>query len=180
MSQALEAANRELEALATTDALTGIANRRHFADRIELELDRCARAEEPLSLLMIDVDCFKLYNDTYGHQRGDECLHQVAQTLHRELRSGGDFVARYGGEEFVVLLSGSSLDAAKATAERLCEAIRALDLPHKTSVAASIVTVSIGVATVVPEADARWMELVEAADGALYRAKATGRNRVEV
>jgi len=179
VSKDLHSANKELERLSTTDTLTGIPNRRMFHDRIEEEWERSRRDRCSLSLLMIDVDYFKLYNDTYGHQLGDDCLRKVAQAMQNELRSGGDFVARYGGEEFVVVLSGASPESSTVTAERLCAAVRDLSIPHEKSPAASDVTISVGASTLTPSSDGHWSNLVRGADEALYRAKCSGRNRVE-
>ena len=128
---------------------------------------------------MIDVDFFKPFNDTYGHQSGDDCLRKVAQAIEHELRDGGDFVARYGGEEFVVLLSGASDETATVTGERLCAVVRDLAIPHENSSAAGHVTISVGEASVTPKDGQEWETLVKAADEALYRAKQNGRNRVE-
>lgn len=174
----LEVANAELTRLSTTDALTGIPNRRQFHDRIEVEWRRAERDRRELSLLMIDVDNFKQFNDTYGHQLGDDCLRDVAQAIQRELRTGGDFVARYGGEEFIVLLPGTSMETAVVTGERLCSIVRELEIPHGTSTVADIVTISVGTASILPDVSSDWSLLVRSADEALYRAKTNGRNRV--
>jgi diguanylate cyclase (GGDEF)-like protein len=175
-----------LRRLTSTDALTGIANRRAFDQELEREWRRATRARTPLALLMVDVDCFKPYNDTRGHPAGDACLRAVAQALAGATRRAGDLVARYGGEEFVVLLPQATTDEAERLAQHMCEAVQALDMPHGASVAGPNVTVSIGVGSVVPawfgqEADshdgAPAGRLLEAADQALYQAKEAGRNR---
>lgn len=178
MSRELEAANLELARLSVTDALTGIANRRRFHERIENEWRRAQRGRESLALMMIDVDLFKLFNDEYGHQRGDECLAQVAAGLQSGLRRASDFVARYGGEEFVVILPDADETMAREHAERLCERVRALAIPHATSPVAPVVTISIGYAAARPTEDSAPSALVAAADRALYAAKRGGRNRV--
>lgn len=179
ISQQLEQANRELERLSITDALTGIANRRQFHTVLDNEWRRCRREESPISILMIDVDCFKLYNDTYGHQKGDACLAAVAASIRDSLQRAGDFVARYGGEEFVVVLPRVDSDEALRTGRQLCEAVQALAIAHDRSSAAAHVTISIGVASSVPGESTAAGSLISAADGALYRAKRAGRNRAE-
>lgn len=179
ISQQLEQANRELERLSITDSLTGIANRRQFHTVLDHEWRRCRREEVPISLMMIDVDCFKLYNDTYGHQKGDECLAAVAASIRDSLQRAGDFVARYGGEEFVVVLPSVDTEEALRTAEQLCEAVRSLAIPHDRSSAATRVTISAGVASTVPDDSTTEGSLISAADEALYHAKRTGRNHAE-
>jgi len=176
-----------LRRLTSTDALTGIANRRAFDQELEREWRRAMRNQAPLALLMIDVDCFKRYNDTRGHPAGDACLRAVAQALAGATRRAGDLVARYGGEEFVVLLPQTTMADAERLAQRMCDAVAALGLPHGASLAGPHVTVSIGVGGVVaawsgPEADGRGdaapaAQLVQSADHALYQAKEAGRNR---
>jgi diguanylate cyclase (GGDEF)-like protein len=194
----LAALNAELHVLSDRDALTGIANRRSFDERLTLEWRRAARQRQPLGLLMIDIDHFKRYNDYYGHLQGDDCLRRVAQALAMTATRAGDLVSRYGGEEFAVLLPGSSLESAAALGAKVCAAIRALGIPHADSDAAPQVTVSIGAASGVPSrrpsgpgsqttepsaADgSSGLPSVEAllarADRALYAAKAAGRDRV--
>jgi diguanylate cyclase (GGDEF)-like protein len=173
----LQILNCRLEALSTTDGLTGIANRRCFDKVLTSEWSRAARVGQPLALAMIDVDWFKKYNDHYGHQAGDECLRSVAGFLASRVCRTGDLVARYGGEEFVFITPATDGDNALSMAQKICEAIQSLALPHAMS-AFGCVTISIGVAAMVPEeADAPEI-LVKAADLALYRAKGQGRNRV--
>jgi len=171
-------AQMALQNLAESDGLTGIANRRTFDDRLRLEWLRAQREGLPLSLALIDVDFFKRFNDSYGHQQGDECLRQVASTVAAALFRPGDLAARYGGEEFAVIMPGTLEHGANAVAERICERIRELELPHAHSDVAAHVTVSIGIATLTPAADADYPALVSAADAALYAAKHAGRNRV--
>ena len=167
--------------LTLTDALTGVANRRSFNDALDNEWRRCARAQAPLSVIMIDIDHFKLYNDAYGHQAGDICLRQVANAMVLCAGRTPDLLARYGGEEFVILLPQAGEQGAETVAQRILAAVRELAIPHRMSSAADCVTVSLGIATIIPtegncDADA----LVRAADGALYQAKKEGRNRYRV
>ena len=183
----------ELARLSVIDALTGIANRRAFDAALDQEWRRSLRHRTPLCLLMIDVDCFKRFNDGYGHVAGDQCLHAVAQALARNARRAGELAARYGGEEFAVLLPQTDLDEAHALAQRMCQVVRDLAIPHAGSSAASCVTVSIGMASALvafasepalahegAPAETRRSSptvLVEMADQVLYRAKTAGRNR---
>lgn len=163
---------------AVTDGLTGVYNRRFFDENFALLLQRARRNHETLSLFMIDIDCFKQYNDHYGHMAGDRVLKRVAAVLMAQLRSSADIFARYGGEEFVMLVSGVDAAIAGAIAERLRESVYALEEPHAASQAAHCVTVSVGVCTRVPQGEADGRNLMDAADAALYRAKQDGRNRV--
>lgn len=178
-NERLRVANQRLERLSSLDGLTAIANRRHFDEVLALEWRRAARGECPLALVMIDIDHFKDYNDAYGHRRGDETLVAVAGALKESLHRAGDFVARYGGEEFVVLLPGMEAESAARFAEALRARVEALSIPHARSGAAPVVTVSLGVASRVPERDSTAAALLEQADRALYEAKRAGRNRVE-
>ena len=176
----VETLNRELAEQAYTDGLTGLANRRRFDESLEQEWRRAAREEVPLALLMIDVDRFKLYNDRYGHQRGDECLRAVAAAMAQVARRPADLTARYGGEEFVLLLPGVDEAGAGAIAARMLAAIRATGIEHAGNPPSGIVTASIGVASVLPRlgrAESSAAALVERADAALYEAKRTGRDR---
>lgn len=174
----LEAMNAKLEALSNTDTLTGIANRRSFDHTLAQEWNRALRAGRPLALIMLDVDHFKHYNDYYGHLAGDECLNALAGTLFRAERRAGELVARYGGEEFVVLVPDMAEQEALATARHIQREIWKLALPHAET-APGIVTVSLGVASVLPLTEAAPECLVRQADAALYRAKHLGRNRVQ-
>jgi diguanylate cyclase (GGDEF)-like protein len=179
--QDLEESNSHLEQLLRSDALTGIANRRYFDERITDEFRRAERAAYPLALLMVDVDSFKQYNDTYGHQAGDETLIQVAQSLALYARRPGDVAARYGGEEFALILPGSSEADALAIAEEVVAHVFSRQLPHATSRVCDRVTVSIGVASILPsEGGADTTQLIANADQALYFAKTTGRNRAAI
>ena len=173
----LQSAYRAMETLVVVDALTGIANRRRFDDALNTEWRRALREGSRLSLLLIDADHFKRYNDTYGHVRGDSCLKQIAEAALDVVLRPGDLVARYGGEEFAVVLPGTDETGAKAVAEDICQAVRNRQLPHEGN-APGIVTVSVGVATMIPQRGKTSQDLIEAADQALYRAKGRGRNRV--
>lgn len=175
---ALETANQRLKRLVAVDALTGIANRRHFDRALDRELRRARREALPLSLVFLDLDEFKRFNDTYGHSRGDEVLRLVAHTLDETFRRGGDLVARYGGEEFAVVLPGVDGRRAELYAERLRRRVWRLAIPYEVSQVADRVTISGGVATVPPGTLASADDLLRAADKALYRAKCQGRNRI--
>lgn len=174
----LETANAELARLAHTDGLTGLANHRAFHDHLAAEWRRAARSGAPLSLLMLDVDWFKPFNDVYGHQKGDDCLRLVGGAIAAIARRVSDTTARYGGEEFAILLPDTPSDAARAIAESLRKAVYDLDVPHESSTW-SRVTVSVGVASCLPSSGVGPEDLVASADGALYEAK-QGRNRVVV
>lgn len=171
-------ANLRLRQLLDRDALTGIANRRRFDETLLHEWRRARRTQTPLSLLMIDVDHFKNYNDRYGHQAGDQCLRDLAQELAQCFQRSGEVLARYGGEEFVVIQAGSNLDDAMNSAEVARQAIEKKVIPHAASPIAPVVTISIGVATMSPSSDSAPEQLLAAADKALYAAKHAGRNRV--
>jgi diguanylate cyclase (GGDEF)-like protein/PAS domain S-box-containing protein len=175
--QQLQDAYRNVEALALTDGLTGLANRRHFDQYLATEWRRGMRARQPLSLLMLDVDLFKAYNDSYGHQRGDSCLKQIAESCMDVVSRPGDLVARFGGEEFVVIMPSTESEGAMQVAEDICEALRSRRLPHSGS-PLGIVTISIGCATLIPTFGKHAPDLIETADHALYAAKHNGRNQV--
>lgn len=174
----LRAANERLQELTRSDPLTGLANRRHFDELKDVEFRRAQRLGQPLSVLMCDVDCFKLYNDTYGHALGDQCLQEVAETLKTVFSRAGELVARIGGEEFAVLLPGADVAHARWAAERLRQELATRALVHATSLVAPHVTLSIGVAQFEPETMDRFDLLLLRADQALYRAKSQGRDRV--
>ncbi|MBP0048295.1 GGDEF domain-containing protein [Marinobacterium sp. AK62] len=174
----LQDMNLELERASTTDALTGIANRRCFERAFEAEWRRAQREQQPLAVVMGDVDLFKSFNDYYGHQAGDDCLHRVAQTMARSLHRSGDLVARYGGEEFVLLLPGLNTEQAEQMAWKLLEAVREQNIPHHASLV-NKVTLSLGVASVVPDHSSDPDGLIGLADNALYAAKSAGRNNVQ-
>lgn len=164
--------------LAQIDGLTGISNRRHLETRLGQEWDRCQRHGRPLSLVMIDVDHFKPFNDHYGHGQGDDCLRHVSRALRACSRRSGDLLARYGGEEFMALLPDTTAEQAIRTAEELRKAVQSLGIAHHYSSSADTVTASLGVATLVPSKLSTVDQLMEAADKALYLAKRAGRNCV--
>ncbi len=177
-NQALTEFNLRLEVLSNTDGLLGIANRRYFDDRLAAEWRRALRDRQVVSLLMIDVDHFKHYNDTYGHQAGDRCLQTVAQAALSVIKRPMDLLARYGGEELVVLLPNTDLNGATGTAQNIRNAISSQHIPHAGSSVSGEVTVSIGVATMAPDQATGYAALIAAADKALYAAKECGRDRV--
>jgi diguanylate cyclase (GGDEF)-like protein/PAS domain S-box-containing protein len=168
----------KLEQLATRDGLTGLANRRCFDETLHAEWARAMRQKQPLSLLMVDVDNFKAYNDANGHLGGDECLKRIASAVASELRAN-DLVARYGGEEFAVILPNQSLKGAAIVAERIRCRVERLKVPNG-GASAGHVTVSIGAATAIASPDTHPSQLVGIADAALYRAKHMGRNRISL
>lgn len=172
----LRKTNQELEHLINLDALTQIANRRCFNERIITEWQRLHREQQPLSLLMFDVDYFKRYNDLYGHQLGDECLIKIAQAVDHLMHRSGDLVARYGGEEFIVILPNTNLEGATIVAERIHQAIRELQIPHQDSNVSNIVSVSVGITSEIPSSDCSPYDFIHQADHALYDAKQQGRN----
>lgn len=174
----LNDANQELQRLSMTDGLTGIANRRLFDESLVREWRRCLRIGKPISIVLLDVDFFKKYNDRYGHQVGDECLKSVAKEVARATPRPGDLAARYGGEEFVLILAETDQDGARWVAEQIRQQLSALKIPHDDS-SHKHVTVSCGVASVVPSEELSVEKLVKSADIALYIAKEHGRNRVE-
>ncbi|MFZ1025270.1 MAG: AAA-like domain-containing protein [Limnoraphis robusta] len=180
----LEEENQTLKRLSETDELTGLANRRWFNRTIEQEWQRLGNQGNPLSLILIDIDHFKVYNDLYGHPAGDVCLQRVAKTLEECVNYSTDLVCRYGGEEFVILLSRSNNQGAMEVAQRVQQQIKALHMsvenPRVICFPENIVTVSIGVATIIPSSQFNWLQLIEAADKALYKSKKTGRNRITV
>jgi diguanylate cyclase (GGDEF)-like protein len=180
VTRLLDTAHRRLQSTSFRDGLTEIANRRRFDEFIDLEWRRSMRGGTPVSLIMIDIDFFKAYNDTYGHQRGDDCLKRVALCLSGALNRPGDLAARYGGEEFAIVLAGTTAGGARAVAETLRARVEGLGLPHAGSSTSDRVTITLGVASAIPLRDSSPATLIAAADRALYRAKRAGRNRVEV
>jgi diguanylate cyclase (GGDEF)-like protein len=174
----LKAQSDLLRSLVFIDGLTGVANRRRFDESLDAEWRHCRRLKSPLSLFMVDIDHFKMFNDSYGHQAGDACLQEVAAILKGQLGRSHDLVARYGGEEFVCLLPGISMVNALQKAETMVRAVRERFLPHSSSTTDSVVTISLGMAVTVPGPDLRPDDLVSAADAQLYAAKRQGRNRV--
>ncbi len=176
----LEASNHQLALQSATDSLTGLANRRNFDEVLLTEWQRASRGGTSLSLLMVDIDHFKRYNDHYGHLAGDECLRRVAKVLGRCVRRAGEVVARYGGEEFVILLPAADLVHACETAQMCLQWMQQENIQHAASPTADQVTLSIGVACVQPDGMLNPSALINASDAAMYRAKTAGRARCEV
>ena len=178
----LQEALARMEQMAITDGLTGLANRSQLDEFAGREWRRCARSRQPFSVLMLDADCFKQLNDLYGHAAGDRCLRAIADQMNRVARRPGDLAARYGGEEFVLLMPATESAGAEHVASRLRRLVEELGFEHKGNAAASVMTVSIGVATAWPAQQSPKYRSVEAllsgADAALYRAKEKGRNQV--
>ncbi|MEH2178992.1 PleD family two-component system response regulator [Nostoc sp.] len=177
LQQKLETVNLELQRLVTIDGLTQVANRRRFEEYVSQEWQRLKREQRPLSLILCDVDFFKLYNDTYGHRVGDRCLQKIAQAFKDIIKRPGDLVARYGGEEFAVILPNTDTKGVTYVADIICRAVRALAIPHQNSQVSSYVTISVGFTTKIPQPDSDLEEMIAAADRALYEAKAAGRDR---
>lgn len=175
---ALEQANLELQRLATLDSLTKVANRRRLDEYLQREWRRGVRERTPLSLILCDIDYFKNYNDNYGHQAGDDCLQQVAEAISKAVKRPGDLVARYGGEEFTVILPHTLLDGANQVAHFIQHNLRELKIVHSHSSVDEYVTLSIGVATMIPHPQTSPEQLISMADNALYEAKKQGRNRI--
>lgn len=176
----LELANHQLQELVDQDGLTGIANRRHFDKQLVHEWNRARRGGYPISLLLIDLDFFKNYNDTYGHQAGDDCLIVVGSVLRAHTQRSGDVAARYGGEEFAMILPATDCGDAEEIGWRVVRDIASYRIPHRASRAAEVVTASVGVACLVPSPMQTPRDLLSLADEALYQAKGGGRNRVAV
>lgn len=174
---ALQTANRQLQRLATLDGLTQLANRRRFDEYLDQVWRIGVREQQPLSLLLCDVDFFKLYNDSKGHQTGDECLQQVARSLKCAVKRPADLVARYGGEEFAVILPNTHGEGALQVAEGIRSSVRNLAIVHPQSPISEYVTLSVGVSCTVPNQDSSWAALLATADSALYQAKGSGRDR---
>lgn len=177
LTRKLDTANQELKRLSSSDGLTGIANRRFFDEYLSVEWRRARRNTTSLALLMCDVDHFKLFNDTYGHQAGDDCLRQVAHSINAYLERPSDIVSRYGGEEFAVILPETIAGGALFVAEKIRHAVHELSIPHSSSPDGRV-TVSIGLASLIPDAETTPGNLIQLADKALYRAKELGRDRV--
>ncbi|UBF24076.1 PleD family two-component system response regulator [Kovacikia minuta CCNUW1] len=175
---ALQAANQELQRLANLDGLTQVANRRRFDEYLEQEWRRLNREQSPLSLILCDVDFFKSYNDTYGHQAGDDCLRSIAHVLQTAATRPADVVARYGGEEFAIILPNTALEGAMQVAAEIQAGVKQLQIVHQDSQISPYVTLSLGVAMIIPRLGVSPAALIAAADQALYRAKANGRDRI--
>jgi diguanylate cyclase (GGDEF)-like protein len=177
---ALHLANQQLECLANLDGLTQVANRRRFDEQLKLEWDRLVRESSSLSLILCDIDYFKLYNDFYGHQAGDACLKQVAKAIEQSLRRPADFVARYGGEEFVIILPNTNFEGASYVAELIQKNVEQLNISHAQSRVADHITLSLGISSMLPRKDVSATCLVTAADKALYESKRRGRNNFHI
>lgn len=174
----LEAANQALHHLANVDSLTGLANRRRFDDYLNTQWINLAQVSEPLSLILCDIDYFKFYNDKYGHPAGDICLQEVGSVLSGRAQKSQDLIARYGGEEFAVIMPNTDAEGAVYVAKQMQAGVRDLRILHHGSQISEFVTLSIGVATTIPTWEASPLDLIVAADKALYEAKAQGRNRI--
>ncbi|TLS53402.1 diguanylate cyclase [Paenibacillus antri] len=174
----LQEANTVLKRLSGIDGLTGIANRRSLDEHLKFEWDACARSGKPLTVLLLDVDDFKRYNDNYGHLNGDACLRRIAETLEACVQKPDDFIARYGGEEFAALLPDTTIEGGAKVAERMRMAVDALCIAHEHSTYGSRVSISIGIGSLVPSGGGMETDVLERADRALYTAKSRGRNRV--
>jgi diguanylate cyclase (GGDEF)-like protein len=174
----LARSNKQLQILSVTDSLTGIANRRYFDNIMIKEWRRAVRDHKELSLIMVDIDHFKQYNDFYGHIQGDTCLKKVVTALKKAIKRSADMIARYGGEEFVALLPSTDSEGAKKIAVAMQKATHRMKEEHIKSPVDKIVTVSIGIATSLPKKDGKWETLIDAADNALYQAKSLGRDQI--
>lgn len=174
----LKRAREQLVRRATSDGLTGLANRRHFDETLDREYGRHIRSQAPLSLILLDIDYFKPFNDTYGHPAGDECLRRIARVLDAVVHRSADLVARYGGEEFVCILPETDLDGAAVVAEKIRSSIAELAIPHAGSTVTGYVTASFGVCSMLCNVEKSALNLLARADEQLYAAKKAGRNRV--
>lgn len=179
-SQELAHLNQRLDKIAHEDALTGIANRRSFNNAAEREWDIAQRDQRPLSLLLLDVDFFKRYNDTYGHEGGDICLQSIARAIRDAMLRPADLAARYGGEEFVVLMPDTDIEGAIMVAQRILDSVDSCQLPHASSSVEPYVTVSVGITTLTPQQGQPLQDAIRQADTALYQAKENGRHQYRV
>jgi two-component system, chemotaxis family, response regulator WspR len=170
--------NKELERLSFLDGLTGVANRRYFDKTVAEEWGRAARLNTWLAVIMIDIDFFKRFNDTYGHQHGDDCLKQVAHTLNASLKRSGDSLFRYGGEEFAAILPNVNIDGAMIVAESMRSGVESLNISHVSSSIAEYVTISLGVGSMIPTYHSTPSAMIFQVDRALYAAKQGGRNQI--
>ncbi|MEM9807347.1 MAG: diguanylate cyclase [Cyanobacteria bacterium P01_D01_bin.56] len=177
LEKSLKKENQKLYRLATVDGLTQIQNRRFFDQQLQYEWQQLQQASQPLSVILFDADYFKRYNDYYGHLAGDRCLQEIARVVKESLRGESDFVARYGGEEFAVVLPNTNELGAVAIAQTIQQAIQTLAIPHAQSDISTTVSVSLGIASIVPIPETSWQALVDQADQALYEAKRQGRDR---
>jgi len=176
----LEASNKKLHTLSMQDGLTGIANRRYFDEQLEIEIKNAKQNQTPVTLILLDIDYFKCFNDNYGHQLGDECLKNIGYLLKKSCFNPQDIAARYGGEEFVILLPGTSEKSALKVAQRFADLLNDACIEHKYSDVMECVTVSMGIATHDKGSKYIGKNLIEDADKALYKAKENGRNRIEL
>lgn len=174
----LEQANKKLEHLSYIDELTGIPNRRRFNEVIKDQWNQCLKESKPLSVIILDIDFFKKYNDNYGHLQGDDCLKEVAKTLAGTITNSFHFIGRFGGEEFGIILPGAGYEFGMMIAEQMRISIEALHIVHGYSAVSPYITISLGVATVLPEKNMNWRNLINVSDKQLYKAKEEGRNRV--
>lgn len=175
--QHLQASNQKLLHLATTDGLTQVKNRYFFNQEIQHEWKRSQRDGQPLSLILFDVDHFKKYNDYYGHQAGDVCLQEIAKVAQQSINRPADFVARYGGEEFAIVLPQTTEEGAIAIAQRIQDTLHDLTIPHQQSDVSNIVSISLGITSIIPTDDDSCETFIAQADQALYHAKHYGRDR---
>ncbi|MEQ6916774.1 GGDEF domain-containing protein [Halomonas aquatica] len=173
-------AENEVEKLSRLDGLTGIANRRSFDEFLESEWKRCKRLRIPISLALLDLDHFKLLNDTYGHQAGDECLKSIGRVLEKYSGRPSDICARYGGEEFAIVYGNTNLDQAKMIASKVLDEIRSLNIPNEKAPTSPTLTASIGLAEMHPSSENDESQLVKMSDDALYQAKESGRDKVSI
>lgn len=176
----LQIALSKVQEISRIDSLTGLANRRFLDENLDSTWAQCAAQHAPVSIIMLDIDCFKQYNDAAGHIAGDECLRKVAEALQSDVLRDEDLVARYGGEEFLALLPGADSAAVTQVAQRIRSLVRELKIPHPNSPVAEYLTVSVGGATAWPAEKGTPDELIQRADQALYAAKAAGRDRVRI
>jgi diguanylate cyclase (GGDEF)-like protein len=180
MAEQLDVANKKLTRMSYLDGLTNVPNRRYFEEFLTKEWKNAIRVEEFISLIMFDIDCFKAYNDTYGHLIGDDCLKKIAKTLSNALKRPRDFLCRYGGEEFIAVLPDTDEKGAFEVANRFLKETKKLKITHKSSPVSKNVTISVGVATIKPDRKAKSNFLVNEVDKALYEAKQSGRNCIKV
>jgi len=176
----IEHLNEEIVRMAHIDSLTKIPNRKYFDDQYEKIFKNCTRNQKMISVLMIDIDFYKKYNDTYGHIQGDECLRVVAKTLNNAINRPVDILVRYGGEEFVIVLPNTPEEGAVHIANKVHQGIKEAAIPHTASPISDILTVSIGIVSIVPDKEMSQTDLVNCADCALYQAKESGRNKTVV
>lgn len=180
LTRKLKAVNEELKKLTSLDGLTGIANRRHFDYYLETCWKKHLLTFTPIALIMYDIDCFKIFNDTYGHLYGDECLKQTAAAVNKLFENTSALTARYGGEEFCVIMPETDIKTAAQAAEKIRITIENLAIPHINSKVKPLVTVSVGVASLIPTKAISWQDLIGLSDQALYKAKQNGRNQIAI